>query len=463
VSLRARLTLLCAFAVAATVVLATTVSYFAVRNRLRDQIDDAVSATATRLAKLGQPEVALPYFGLPTRNTRDYMRVTFADGRSEAPPNQPTAIPTNPDDVAIARGDMRFDFRDAHVSGVHLRIASAPAPGGRSVQFAQEVDDVDATITDLRTALLLIGGASVLVAAFLALVVARASLRPVARLTRAAEHVAETKDLAAEIDVRRRDELGRLASSINAMLAAVNASRAQQRELVRDASHELQTPLTSLRTNVEVLVERPDMPDTERRGIVADVSQQVLELTALMDDLVELARDSDAPTEETTEIDLDRVLTAAADRARLRAPDVRIDLDLEPTRVHGRRQQLERALVNVLDNACKWSPPDQGVEVRLRDGTITVRDHGPGIDPADLPRVFDRFYRAPSARSMPGSGLGLAIAHRVIEGHGGSIAIEPNPAGGTVATVHLPTIGVTPKRDVVITYDGSIPAQSRSR
>jgi len=440
-SFRVRLTLLCALAVAATIVLATIVSYIAVSNRLHDQIDDGVRADATRLAKLPTPEIALPYFDLPTPNTRDYMRVTFADGRSEKPQNQPTAIPASRNDIAIARGERPLEFRDAHVNGRHLRIASAPAGNGRSVQFAQAVDDVDQTIADLRTTLLLVGGVSVLVAAVLALFVARASLRPVARLTRAAEQVAKTKDLAASIDVRRRDELGRLASSMNAMLAALDASRKQQRELVRDARHELHTPLTSLRTNVEVLAERPDMPAAERTRLLADISQQVVELTALVDDLVELARDPDTPTEETTEIDLDRLVRSAVDRARLRAPDVPIDLELEPTRVLGRPQQLERALVNVLDNACKWSPPGKGVEVRLRDGAITVRDHGPGIDPQDLARVFDRFYRAPAARSMSGSGLGLAIVRRVIDGHGGSVAVDTAAGGGTVATIRLPTVG----------------------
>jgi two-component system, OmpR family, sensor histidine kinase MprB len=463
-SLRARLTILCALAVAATVVVATAVSYFAVRNRLHDQIDDAIRSDATRLAKLGVPEIALPYFDLPSPNARDYMRVTFADGRSETTRNQPTAIPPSRGDLAVARGDRGPYFRDASVNGVHLRIASVPAPDARSVQFAQDVNDVDDTIADLRTTLLLVGGGSVLVAALLALLVARASLRPVAKLTRAAEHVAETKELAATIDVRRRDELGRLASSINAMLAAVNASRAQQRELVRDASHELQTPLTSLRTNVEVLIARPDMSEGERSRILADVSQQILELTALMDDLVELARDPDAPTEEVTDIDLDRLVSAAADRARRRAPDVSIHLELEPVRVHGRRQQLERAIVNVLDNACKWSPRDRGVDVRLRGGTITVRDHGPGIDAADLPRVFDRFYRAPSARSMPGSGLGLAIARRVIDGHGGSIAVETNPDDGTTVIVRLPTLGLDETRLPVagnVTYERDGDASAR--
>ena len=441
-SFRVRLTLLCVLAVAVTVVLASVVSYFAVSNRLHDQTDNSLRANATRLAKLPNAEIALTYFNLPTPSARDYLRVTAADGSSKIPPNQPIAIPLRRVDVAIARGDVRFSFRDANVSGRHLRIASATAPDGKSVQFAKNVDDVDATISDLRTTLLIVGGLSIFVAALLALFVARASLRPVTRLTRAAERVATTQDLAASIDVRRRDELGRLASSLNAMLAALDMSREQQRDLIRDASHELQTPLTSLRTNVEVLAGRPSMPETERRRLLADVSQQVAELNALMDNLVELARDTDTATEEATEIDLDRLVTDAVDRARLRAPDVAIVLDLEPTRVEGRRHQLERAVVNVLDNACKWSPPGERVEVRLRNGTITVRDHGAGIDREDLPRVFDRFYRAPAARAMPGSGLGLAIVRRVVDGHGGSVTLEPALSGGTIARIHLPAAGV---------------------
>lgn len=441
-SFRVRLTLLCVLAVAVTVVLASVVSYFAVSNRLHDQTDDSIRASATRLATLPAPEIALPYFGLPAPNTRDYLRVTFADGRSQIPAGQPTAIPKSRTDLAIARGNPPFQFRDADVNGRHLRVASTTAADGRSVQFAQDVDDVDATISDLRTTLLIVGALSILVAALLALIVARASLRPVARLTRAAERVATTQDLAASIDVRRRDELGRLASSLNEMLAALNTSREQQRELIRDASHELQTPLTSLRTNVEVLAGQPGMPAPERRRLLTDVSQQCAELTALMDNLVELARDTDEPTEETSEIDLDRLVSAAVDRARLRAPDVGIELDLEPARIEGRRKQLERALVNVLDNACKWSPEGGTVEVGLHGGTITVRDHGLGIDARDLPRVFDRFYRAPSARAMSGSGLGLAIVRRVVDGHGGSVTLGPATGGGTIARIHLPTAGV---------------------
>jgi two-component system sensor histidine kinase MprB len=135
-------------------------------------------------------------------------------------------------------------------------------------------------------------------------------------------------------------------------------------------------------------------------------------------------------------------VSAAVDRARLRAPDVSIDLDLEPTRIEGRRRQLDRALVNVLDNACKWSPEGGTVEVTLHAGTVTVRDHGPGIDAQDLPRVFDRFYRADAARAMPGSGLGLAIVRRVVDGHGGNVTLGPAPDGGTIVRLHLPTAGI---------------------
>lgn len=439
-SLRLRLTLLCALAVAGTVVLATTASYIAVRNRLHDQTDSSVRTNAKSLAKLGAPEIAVVYFNQPVAGS-SYLRVTWSDGRSQASSRQSIAIPRSREDLAIASGELPMTLRDSHVKGVHLRVASAPVGNGKSVQFAQSVNDVDGTIHDLGTTLLLVGASSVLLAALVALFVARTTLKPVNRLTRAAERVAATKDLAASIDVRRRDELGRLASTINLMLAALATSRQQQGELVRDASHELRTPLTSLRTNVEVLAGNPAMPELERQRLLADVSQQVAELTALVDDLVELARDPDSPAEETTEIDLDRLVVDAVARARLRAPDVPIDLDLEPTRVEGRRQELERALVNVLDNACKWNAAGQSVEVRLHDGTITVRDHGLGIDPEDLPHVFDRFYRAPAARSLPGSGLGLAIVRKVVDGHGGSVSVARASGGGTIATVRIPTTG----------------------
>jgi signal transduction histidine kinase len=271
--------------------------------------------------------------------------------------------------------------------------------------------------------------------------VSRAALRPVGRLTRAAERVAETQDLSASIEVRRRDELGRLASSINEMLSALDASRRQQRQLVSDAGHELRTPLTSLRTNIEVLARQHDMPEPERQRAFDDITAQLEELTRLMDDLFELARDDRAPVEAATELQLDELLIAAVERARPRSPDVEIAITaMEPTRVLGQRDHLERAFVNVLDNALKWSPAGSRVDVGLVGGAVTVRDHGVGIDAADLPFVFDRFYRASSARSAPGSGLGLAIVRQVVDEHDGTVVLAPADGGGTVATITLPIL-----------------------
>ncbi|HEX6310236.1 MAG TPA: HAMP domain-containing sensor histidine kinase, partial [Acidimicrobiia bacterium] len=234
--------------------------------------------------------------------------------------------------------------------------------------------------------------------------------------------------------------------SLNAMLAALDASRRQQQRLVSDADHELRTPLTSMRTNIEILARQPDMPADERRQVVAALTGQVEELAHLVDDLVELARHPDSRTEDIEEVPFDEVVIAAVERARPRAPDVDIDIvDLEPTLVRGRRRQLERAVVNLLDNACKWSPPGSRVEIRVAGGRVTIRDHGVGIDDADLPYVFDRFYRAPSARSAPGSGLGLSIVRRIVDEHGGSVVLRPAGDGGTIATLALPVVDAAPR------------------
>jgi two-component system, OmpR family, sensor histidine kinase MprB len=231
------------------------------------------------------------------------------------------------------------------------------------------------------------------------------------------------------------------------MLAALDASRRQQQRLVSDADHELRTPLTSIQTNIEVLARQPDMPDSERRQIVAALTGEVEELTHLVDDLIELARDPDARTENVEDVPLDEVVIMAVERIRPRAGDVAVEvLALEPARVRGRRRQLERAVVNLLDNACKWSPRGSRVEIRLVDGRVTIRDYGAGIDPADLPYVFDRFYRAPSARSAPGSGLGLAIVRRIVDDHAGSVRLQPADGGGTIATLTFPLTNTEPRQ-----------------
>lgn len=439
-SLRIRLALVCAIVVALVVGPVATIAYFVVRDRSRAEVDDGVRGTTVRLADLPAPELALSFFALPAVGIRDYMQIVHADGRVERPETQTLELPVGPEELAVARGTAETSLRDVTVDDQHLRVAIAPTSDDRAVQFARPLDGVDATTNDLRTMLIVMGIGGVGVAALLALATSRTVLRPLARLTRAAEHVAATQDLGASIDLRRRDELGRLASTVNEMLMALDASRRQQRDLLTDASHELRTPLTSLRTNIEVLAAQPNMPEAEHRRLLDDLTAQFDELTTLMDDLTAVADEGDLPAEPTVAVDLGELARAAVDRVRRRAFDVDIEFELaEPAVIPGRWAALERALVNVLDNACKWSPRDASVSVRVHEATITVRDHGPGIDPADLPYVFNRFYRAPSSRALPGSGLGLAITRRVVDEHGGSVSIDAASGGGIIAAIRLVT------------------------
>jgi two-component system sensor histidine kinase MprB len=273
------------------------------------------------------------------------------------------------------------------------------------------------------------------------LVLARAGVRPVERLTAAAEHVARTGELE-PIDVHGRDELGRLALTFNAMLAALEISRTRQRQLVADAGHELRTPLTSLRTNLDLLAQSEasldrQLPKEDRDALLADVRAQAEELSGLVADLVELARD-DSPSAGPEPVDFAAVVDRAVERVRRRAVGVRFDVALQPWTVYGESAQLERAVTNVLDNAVKWSPADGAVAVRLMNGRLDVADNGPGIADADLPHVFDRFYRSPSARAMPGSGLGLSIVRQAADRHGGSVSVGRATGGGALVILELP-------------------------
>jgi two-component system sensor histidine kinase MprB len=288
-------------------------------------------------------------------------------------------------------------------------------------------------------------------AAFVGRAVARAGLLPVDRLTSAVEDVAATTDLTRPIDVTGDDEIARLGRSVNTMLAAIDSSRRAQRALVEDAGHELRTPLTSIRTNVELLlaVERqPEhahrLPPEDRAKLLEDLDAQVRELATLTTELVELAREETA-REEPEPVELSDVVTAAINRVRIRAPGLAFTTKLSPVTVTGRPSELERMVVNVLDNAAKWSPPGGEVTTTLiGDGTLTVSDTGPGIAEDDLPYVFDRFYRATAARSMPGSGLGLAIVAQTAAQHGGTVTAGPNQPQGTTVTIRLPVDSGTP-------------------
>jgi two-component system sensor histidine kinase MprB len=203
---------------------------------------------------------------------------------------------------------------------------------------------------------------------------------------------------------------------------------------VADASHELRTPLAALRSNVQIFLDAERLPAEERAGLQQSILAELDELTQIVADVVELARGS-APSEAREAIELDTIVREAAERAQRRAPALRFQLDLERTVIEGAPERVGRAVANVIDNARKWSPPDGEIDIELRNGTLTVRDHGPGFSAADLPHVFDRFYRAAGARRLPGSGLGLAIVRQAAEAHGGRAEAANAPDGGAVVTV----------------------------
>jgi two-component system sensor histidine kinase MprB len=307
-----------------------------------------------------------------------------------------------------------------------------------ALQVARPLSDVTQPLQRLAVVLLIVSLGGIGLAAVLGWAIAGTALWPVRHLTEASEHVARTRDLSRRIETRGRDELARLATAFNTMLEALDLSLRSQRQLVADASHELRTPLTTAKTNIDVL-RRTDLPKEECDAILRDVSQQIDELAVLVTDIVDLARGVE-PNLEVEEIRLDLLVEQAVSRARRLSPRNTFVLDLEPCLVSGVPSRLERAVSNLLDNACKWSPPEAEIEVAVKEGAVSVRDHGRGIDDEDLPFVFDRFYRAAPARALPGSGLGLAIVRQVAESHGGQVSVERPSDGGVLLRIVLPCV-----------------------
>ncbi len=432
-SFRVRLTLVAAAAVALAVVLSSAVAYFAVRDQLLDQVDQALEARAVQIQRDPfRPAPPDPTLG----EAGGYVQFVSADGRVRRPRGADVAIPVTDRVLQVANGEEELFFSDAEIADTHVRVLTFPVAPGVALQILRPLDEVDRTLDRLRTLLILIALGGIGLAIALGLVVSRAAMAPLARLTRATERVRETRDLSERIDARGQDELSRLAASFNDMLGALEESTKAQRQLVADASHELRTPLTSLRTNFEVLMSDRELDPDERRRLLEDVVEQIGEMTTLITELIELARGDQLPA-DPVDVRLDEVAADALDRVRRDRPGVEFRAELQESVVRGVPVSLERAIGNVLDNAAKWSPAGSEVEVTVRDGVVTVRDHGPGIDESDLPHVFDRFYRSPSARTMPGSGLGLAIVRQVAEAHGGTVVAERADGGGTRITLRL--------------------------
>jgi two-component system, OmpR family, sensor histidine kinase MprB len=441
VSFRARLAIAAAAAVALAVVLASATVYLVVRNQLRDTVDNALKVRAVEIQhaplhaiQTGDQTFIDPGPGLG--GAPGYFQVVSANGQTIRPPDETVELPVSNDVRQVAQGSRDGFLSDADVAGVHVRVITVPYAQGFAVQIARPLTEVDHSLSRIRTYLLVIAAIGIALAAGLGLAVARTALAPVRRLTGATEKVTKTGDLSERIDARGTDELSRLAASFNTMLAALEESTRAQQQLVGDASHELRTPLTSLRTNVEVLAGGRELPAEERQRLLKDVIEQLDEMTTLVAELSELARGELEPG-EAEEVRLDLIAADAVERTRRNRPGVEFKTDFEESLVHGVPASIERAIANLLDNAAKWSPAEGEIEVSVRDGEVAVRDHGPGIDEGDLPFVFDRFYRASSARGMPGSGLGLAIVRQVAEAHGGEVVAEPAEGGGTRMSLRL--------------------------
>jgi two-component system, OmpR family, sensor histidine kinase MprB len=443
VSFRARIAVASAVAVALAVVVASALVYVIAREELRAPVDEALERRAAELAAspLGIYEgpsgisylAVRPEFG----EARGYVQLVKSDGTLLVPARQKTRLPVSDDVLELAGGGMQgTSWSDVRVGGTHLRVLAFAYGPDAAVQVARPLTEVDASLERLGLFLLLIAACGVAIAAVLGLVVSGAALAPVRRLTHAAEHVTETRDLSERIEVTGRDELSRLAASFNTMLEALEESTRAQRQLVADASHELRTPLTSLRTNIEVLASDRALPPEERGRLLTDVVEQLGEMTTLISELIELAR-AEQHALEPEDVRLDLVAADAIERVRRNRPDVVFEPVLAESHVVGVPNAIERAIGNLLDNAAKWSPVGAPVEVRVADGSVTVRDHGPGISDEDLPYVFDRFYRARSARGLPGSGLGLAIVRQVAEAHGGDVVAGRADGGGTRMTLRF--------------------------
>jgi two-component system, OmpR family, sensor histidine kinase MprB len=457
-TLRTRIAAVASLSVA-LVVLATAIGlYLAVRSDLRGEIDSALRArardlialrgvvaaqgrTIPRTSPIG-PDLLLhgAFPGhvqpAPFGAASGYVQFVSPQGTVQVPGGQgssPRRIPVTALDRTIAARGSGSSLTDRSVNGTRLRVLTRGVSSAGALSIARPLTEVQKELRRLVLILVLIGAGGILLAALLGAVIARTALAPIARFTKRTETLTGSLDLSRRLDVSGRDELARLAESFNGALDALERSVEAQRHLIADASHELRTPLASLRANIQVLGEAERLPGEEQENLRRDIVEELDQLTALVGDVVELARGA-AAAGAPDDVRLDELVEGAVQSARRRS-DLQFELELEPTIVSGQADRLGRAVSNLVDNARRWSPPGGIVEVSLSDGILTVRDHGPGFKEADLPFVFDRFYRADDARKLSGSGLGLAIVRQAAEACGGSVEARNAPGGGALLRV----------------------------
>lgn len=449
-SVRVRIVALAAGAVAIAVVIALVASYFAIRGELVGQLDDAlrgqarVVAGGARIGRIGDG-IRRPPRGpgrLAIERADDLgpqLQLVAPDGSTSAI-GQPTdtAIPVPREALSVARIGRGLTFTEVTApSGVHYRVATAGAGRNGAVMVARDLTGVDQVLRSLRIVLGMLILAGIAIAGGLGFLVARNISRPIVELSDAADTISRTNDLSKRIDVDRDDEIGSLANNFNRMLEALEASVASQRQLVADASHELRTPVAAVRTDIETLIQHPELPVAERGRVLNEATESLSELSELINDVIELAR-GEEQSGEIEPIRLDLIAADSIARFRRLAPDRVIEEALTECVVDGRSDRISRAINNLIDNAIKYSPPASPIEVTVQDGTVAVLDRGPGVAAADREHIFDRFWRGSGAMQVPGSGLGLAIVQQVANTHGGTCSVEDREGGGSRFALTLP-------------------------
>ncbi|MFG2429244.1 sensor histidine kinase [Streptomyces sp. NPDC048590] len=452
--LRSRLALLVAAAVAAAVAAVAASCWFVTREQLEHQMDETL-----RNSKVDDIYLANLYTyckggtsqAIPPTPTGVTIQLIDAQGTVCVAPGT-SKLPATDDDVQVAKRERDFTLHTekaedgsemrVYTSTLDVRRGPGLGTGNLAVSIARPMSEITKPLSTLAWVLFLVAGIGVIGAGAAGLWIARTGLRPVDDLAHAVEHVARTEDLSVRIPAEGDDEIARLSRSFNSMTSSLATSRDRQSQLIADAGHELRTPLTSLRTNIELLARSDDtgraIPPDDRKALMSSVKAQMTELAALIGDLQELSRPDAAQPGPLQVVALHDITRTALQRARLRGPELTVTEELAPWYVRAEPAALERAIVNVLDNAVKFSPESGTIDVVLHRGVLTVRDHGPGIPAEDLPHVFDRFWRSPSARQLPGSGLGLSIVARTVQQAGGEIGLAPANGGGTIASIRLP-------------------------